>query len=95
LGQLGNVSAGIFSNMPVPVTGLPPAIGIAAGWAVRLAVGADGKAYGWGSDFYGELGDGVTPYFYPPRTQPVAAIGISRAVAASTGTTHTIFIESE
>lgn len=52
---------GTYSNSYVPrqVLGLPPGIvQVAAGSSHSLAVAADGTAWAWGSNRYGELGNG-------------------------------------
>lgn len=42
----------------VRVSGLLDVVGIAAGEFHSCAVTSDGKVYCWGSDWYGQLGDG-------------------------------------
>ncbi len=60
LGRLGN---GVTANEWAPVAVLLPADGeftsVSAGTSHSLAVGSDGKAYAWGSDDEGRLGDGL------------------------------------
>ncbi|NCZ47638.1 MAG: hypothetical protein EBX59_08730 [Betaproteobacteria bacterium] len=42
--------------------------GVSAGWVHSAALGVDGKAYGWGGNSSGQLGDGTLE----DRTSPVA-----------------------
>ena len=68
-GQLGNNSSGSTFN-PVPARVRDPAsptdkskglqaAQVSAGYHLSLAVGSDGNAYAWGSNSYGQLGDGT------------------------------------
>ncbi len=60
-GQLGTGTT-TDSHTPVlvnPPTGLT-ATAIAAGGFHSLAIGSDGNAYAWGSNLYGQLGNGTT-----------------------------------
>ncbi len=57
-GQLGNASFGGFSATPAPVAGLKGIAALAAGWIHSLALGSNGHIYAWGSNGYGQLGDG-------------------------------------
>jgi alpha-tubulin suppressor-like RCC1 family protein len=65
-GQLGNGTIG-DSPVPVRVTGLPPAASVSAGPAPNAydpahtcAVDTSGRVWCWGSDDYGQLGNGKT-----------------------------------
>ncbi|PST47864.1 hypothetical protein COO72_10925 [Bifidobacterium callitrichos] len=61
-GQLGNNSTN-QSNVPVKVKA-PDGVKftqVSAGNEYSLAVGDDGNTYAWGSNFYGQLGNGRTP----------------------------------
>ena len=68
-GQFGNNSSGSASN-PAPARVRDPAsptdtskglqaTQVSAGYHDSLAVGSDGNAYAWGSNYYGRLGDGT------------------------------------
>ncbi len=75
VGQLGSTSVSVglqdsYTDVPV-VVNLPAnvrATAIAAGYLHSLAIGSDNVIYGWGSDSYGELGNGSAPVW---ETTPV------------------------
>ena len=62
----------------------PPASVIASGWGNACALLAGGAAACWGSNYYGELGDGAGT----DRPSPVAVSGISGATAITAGGEH-------
>lgn len=57
-GQLGDNSAEFNSMVPVKVTGLDEIIAISGGYHHTIALRRDGTAWGWGSNSYGQLGNG-------------------------------------
>jgi alpha-tubulin suppressor-like RCC1 family protein/pimeloyl-ACP methyl ester carboxylesterase len=67
-GQLGTGSSGIGSTTPLPVAGGLAVASLAAGEMHSCAVAADGAAYCWGYNYYGQLGtgDNVTTPFPTP-----------------------------
>ncbi len=82
-------------NAPVPVN-LPSgvsAVSVAGGFAHSLAIGSDGKLYAWGSNNYGELGDGTNTN----RSNPVLVnlpSGVS-PVAVTAGDLHSLALGSD
>jgi len=62
-GQLGNGTTSNGVSTPEAITLAPDvtATAIAAGQLHSLAIGSDGKRYAWGSNYYGQLGNG-SPY---------------------------------
>ncbi|OPY30553.1 MAG: Regulator of chromosome condensation (RCC1) repeat protein [Methanocella sp. PtaU1.Bin125] len=62
LGQCGNISRGELSgfSMPVQVKGLFNITMIDAGSGWNLALRSDGTVWGWGSNYYGEIGNTVS-----------------------------------
>ena len=57
-GQLGAGSSGPSVDEPQPVPGLTDVIDLAAGGDTTCALDEDGKAWCWGADDEGQLGDG-------------------------------------
>jgi alpha-tubulin suppressor-like RCC1 family protein len=72
-GQLGD--GGTESRLePVHSSGLNVlARSVGAGWVHSVVLGVDGKAYSWGGNAAGQLGDGTVE----ERTVAVAAVGVS------------------
>ena len=73
---------GYFPDGSAPV---PLATSVAAGSGHTCALMAGGTVKCWGSNGYGELGDGTTT----TRVTPVTVVGISGATAVSAGSGHT------
>ncbi len=102
-GQLGNGSTspdtcaiegqfGTFacSLLPRQVTGLANVVAISAGWRHSMALRSDGSVWTWGSDFYGQRGDGSTGGDVPG---PVTLAGVFTRVAA--GYMHSLALRSD
>jgi hypothetical protein len=91
-GQGGALGDGTTVNRSTPVTvsGLASSVAaIAAGGYHTCAVTTGGGAKCWGSDSYGELGDGAAEYG-GYRTIPVNVSGLASGVAAiAPGLSHT------
>jgi alpha-tubulin suppressor-like RCC1 family protein len=74
-GQLGNGDPAQVPNSqpsPVKVVALTNAKQISAGTSHTCAVDGDGKAWCWGSNFYGQLGNGSTTATSTP--QPITSL---------------------
>jgi RHS repeat-associated protein len=91
-GQVGDgtVGSGICAciDAPVQVPGLSGIAGVAAGGNHSLALRADGTVFAWGSDAYGELGNGTS--ISQPTSQgcwcltaPVQVTGLSAVISIS------------
>ena len=106
-GELGDgpdnrdCDAGAFvvrcSLVPLKVRGLTTAATIDAGRDFSLALRKDGRIVSWGSDFFGQLGDGgadapICSSNQPCRQAPVAVVGLSGIVAVSAGDRHALAI---
>ncbi|HEV2980367.1 MAG TPA: IPT/TIG domain-containing protein [Solirubrobacteraceae bacterium] len=89
-GQLGNGSMGGKSEVPVPVSGLSAAIGIAAGESHALALLSGGTVKAWGFNKNGQLGDSSEASTDLPVK--VAKIGESTApaTAVAAGAEHSL-----
>jgi alpha-tubulin suppressor-like RCC1 family protein len=59
-GELGNGRSSIYSLTPVRVSGGLTFQAISAGFRHACGLTADGAAYCWGNNFFGQLGDGGT-----------------------------------
>jgi alpha-tubulin suppressor-like RCC1 family protein len=66
-GQLGDGAAcGKYCTTPVQAKGLTGAGWIAGGYVHSLAENTGGSVYGWGSNSYGQLGNGTTTVAITP-----------------------------
>jgi alpha-tubulin suppressor-like RCC1 family protein len=80
-GQIGDGTSGNIRTAPVAVTGLGSGVTtVAGGYAHSLAV-RNGAAYAWGSNAYGQLGDGSTTN----RATPLTVTGLGSGVTAVAG----------
>lgn len=84
-GELGDGGAEAVSTVPVPVSGHLTFSSVSAGSGDACGVTATGAAYCWGSDYFGQLGDGDTTY----HLTPVAVSGGLKFSLISTGVYHT------
>ncbi|WP_374351199.1 hypothetical protein [Chitinimonas sp.] len=90
-GQLAQ-EEGNFAIEPLQVQGLPGnIIAIAAGGTMSYALAADGSLWGWGSDYVGELGDGLEEVFW---FRPTRVLGSNYAAMAG-GAEHLLAVRSD
>jgi alpha-tubulin suppressor-like RCC1 family protein len=82
-GSLGNGSV-LNSIVPVAVTGISNAAGIAVGAGHACAVLAAGAVRCWGQNEFGQLGNGTNA----GSSLPVAVLGIASATAVTAGSDH-------
>jgi alpha-tubulin suppressor-like RCC1 family protein len=71
------------------VGGLPPIIA-AAGWNPSVVLSVEGEVYTWGTNEYGELGDGTMDARYEPALVP----GLSDIVAVDAGADFSLALDS-
>jgi alpha-tubulin suppressor-like RCC1 family protein len=81
MSQLGGESL-LESAVPIPVGALNGVTAVAAGGKHSLALLANGTVVGWGSDGYGELGNGMTTQRVDV---PVPVKGLSNVAAIAAG----------
>lgn len=84
-GQLGDGSTQQRSDTPVPVAGGLTFATLGAGFAYTCGVTTGSAAYCWGSNDYGQLGDGS----HFARATPTAVAGGLSFVSIGAGTVHT------
>lgn len=91
-GTLGNGTDGGNQLLPLQNTNISGVTQIAAGWNFNIALKSDGTVFGWGYNFYGNVGNGTsTPLLVgcSCRTTPVQA-AITNVIDIKTAGTHTL-----
>ncbi|MDT8447532.1 MAG: Ig-like domain-containing protein [bacterium] len=90
LGQLGDgTSSSTATLLLTTVTGISTATQLASGSYHSCALLSDQTVKCWGSNGYGQLGDGATGYVSSTKqTTPVNVIGISNATSLALGGAH-------
>jgi alpha-tubulin suppressor-like RCC1 family protein len=83
-GQIVATYGGFGAAAQIEVRGSMGVIGLAAGFDHTCALASSGAAYCWGTNFYGQLGDGATA----DRPTPVAVSGGLRFSALAAGNAH-------
>jgi alpha-tubulin suppressor-like RCC1 family protein len=91
-GQLGTGAVNGGSSLPVPVAGITNAVAVSAGSSHTCAVLVDGTARCWGSDFFGELGNGI---IVNNRPLPDVVTGLTDAISVSAGLSDTCVVRAE
>ena len=79
-GQLGNGSTTNIVVTPVQVLGLTNPAAISAGYMISIARMSNGTVQVWGTDHYGEMGQGISNFF---SYTPVQVPGLSNVVSIS------------
>lgn len=94
LNQYGEVGSGNFDfwhPIPVQVANLSGVRAIAAGFWHSVALKADGTAWAWGDNRWGQLGDQTTVSKYTP----VQVSNLSGATTIASGYNHTLALRSD
>ena len=84
-GQLGVGEGAPSSNVPVVVTGILTAVGVAAGEAHACAWLADTTVRCWGANDGGQIGDST----FLTRFEPVPVVGLTGVAEVAAGPDHT------
>ncbi len=95
-GELGNGTYTFASDTPVEVSALSGVTAIAGGGFHSLALKSDGTLWAWGSNFFGELGNGTNTTTYPfGIATPVEVSGLSGVTAIGGGFRHSLALKSD
>jgi len=73
------------------VSGLTGVTALAAGGFHSLAMRGDGTVWAWGSNVYGQLGDGTTPQ----RTTPVQVPGVMGVTVLAAGEFYSLALRGD
>jgi len=88
-GELGDGTRTPYRRTPEPVPGLTGVVAVSAGYSHSLALTRDGTLWAWGSNKYGQLGDGPTT---ASRTPKQVLTGV---VAVAAGGFHNLALKSD
>jgi hypothetical protein len=95
LGQLGDGSISVggcqCKNTPVQVSGLTGIIAIAGGAGHSLALKDDGTVWAWGSNSFGQLGNGTND----DSPIPVQVAGLSNIIAIASDGDHSLALRGD
>ncbi|HVQ87800.1 MAG TPA: hypothetical protein VMT88_06425 [Actinomycetes bacterium] len=93
-GQLGDGSSSTTTRAtPGPATGMDDIVDIGGGREHIIALHSDGTVSTWGSDFYGQLGNGSVDQ--SNHNQPVDVPGLTDVVDVDDGHYHSLALESD
>ncbi|MGI8810769.1 MAG: RCC1 repeat-containing protein [Acidimicrobiales bacterium] len=88
-GQLGDGTT-VDRSRPVPVPGVTGVVSLGRGaWFHSMAVAADGEAWAWGWNGFGQLGDGTTVERHAP-----VRVAVPGLVAAAGGLFHSLGVDA-
>jgi alpha-tubulin suppressor-like RCC1 family protein len=90
-GQLGDGNPGAPRATPQPVAALSGVVSVAAGQRHSLALHSDGTVWAWGSNEWGQLGNGMPG----DSAVPVQVPGLAGMVAVSAGLSHSQAVGAE
>ena len=92
-GQLGDGTGGwgISRYTPVQVQNLNNVTAIATGYHHTVALRSDGTVWAWGTNWFGQLGDGTTT----ARYTPTQVKNLSNVTAISAGDNHTVALRND
>ena len=97
LGAPTHARCGVYrtacSTVPVMVVGLGGVTAVAGGYGNTLALKSDGSAWGWGSNGYGELGNGKAQLF-GGVISPVKA-KVRHVIAIAAGASYSLWLRSD
>ncbi|MBE3556789.1 MAG: cell wall-binding repeat-containing protein [Firmicutes bacterium] len=89
IGELGLGTATDGSNTPQKIPGLYNITAIDAGPSHAVALKADGSAWAWSNNYYGQLGDGTRTQ----REAPTRVLGLSNVSAIVAGEEHSLAVD--
>ncbi|GEA15427.1 hypothetical protein E308F_16710 [Moorella sp. E308F] len=90
-GELGNGMFTRLSKFPVQVANLTDVVAVTAGGYHSLALKSDRTVWAWGSNIYGQLGDGT----WADRYTPVQVADLFDVVAVAAGDHHSLALKSD
>jgi len=92
--QLGT-SAGSRRDTPASVPTLSDVTAVAGGWYHSLALKSNGTVWAWGTNAYGQLGDGTSSVTTDFQRPPMQVLGLTNVTAIKAGSTHSLALKSD
>ncbi|NJK71247.1 MAG: hypothetical protein HC932_03270, partial [Thermales bacterium] len=89
-GQLGYTTTNLANSTPVQVPGLTGILKVEAGAFHNIARKNDGTIWTWGSNEFGQLGNGTQNQ----STTPIQVSGVSGALDVEAGQGHSLYLNS-
>lgn len=93
-GQLGVGSGPAMETVPTVVPGLAGMVQVSMASGFALAVDSAGTVWSWGSNPYGELGNGTTSSARASNPTPVPVPGLTGIIQVATGTDYSLALKS-
>ncbi len=95
-GAIGNGTIGTTGQLTptsvITTTGLTTVTQIATGWDHMVALDSNGNVWTWGSNYDGELGNGITSTI--GMSVPIKVNGLSNVIGVSAGDGSTVVLEA-
>lgn len=91
VGQLGAGPAGAGTPLPTSAVAATNVIGVSDGFYHSLALRKDGTVWAWGSNGFGQVGDGTTTQ----RDTPVQVGGLPRITCVTAGAVHSLAVDTD
>ena len=93
-GELGLGPGPANETVPTVVPGLAGMVQVSMGYGFALAVDSAGTVWSWGSNPYGELGNGTTSSARASNPTPVPVPGLTGVIQVATGTDYSLALKS-
>ncbi|MCU0686678.1 MAG: hypothetical protein MUF34_31260 [Polyangiaceae bacterium] len=95
-GQLGDGTSGDNNKAsPIEVNNLSDVVAVYASGNMSFALKADGTFWGWGQNFNGQLGVGVSGAGQDRPAPSIPVVGLTDVVGAGLGATHVIALRGD
>ncbi|HEU4533068.1 MAG TPA: hypothetical protein VFS00_03085, partial [Polyangiaceae bacterium] len=96
-GQLGDGTSGGDADKasPAEIANLSDVVAVYANGNMSFALKADGTLWGWGQNFNGQLGVGVSGTGTDRPTPSIPVVGLTDVIGAGIGATHVVALRAD